>query len=144
MVIPYSLCGIERIFFKCTNIKTLKRNRLSVKSLEACLLVKQQYGEKNFQFPEEVFNMFLMDRKIETPLRKETKDQLKSTEQTNLNQIQESLVHKMEVEENIETLNNGLIDIQNPLSQIGESFIKATASGFENFFKISVMMPLIE
>ena len=46
IVTPYSSCPLERTFSKCTDIKTIKRNRLSLKCLEGCLLIKQKYGEK--------------------------------------------------------------------------------------------------
>ena len=45
MVVPYSSCSLERIFSQFRDIKTIKRNRLTVKSLEACLLLKQKYGD---------------------------------------------------------------------------------------------------
>jgi len=41
-VLPYSSVSIERKFSELTDIKTLKRNRLSVENLQACLFVKQE------------------------------------------------------------------------------------------------------
>ena len=65
MVTPYSSCSIERIFSKCKDVKTLKRNRLSTQNLESCLLIKQEYGESNFGFSEEMFSRFNESEKIE-------------------------------------------------------------------------------
>jgi len=46
-VLPYSSASIERKFSELTDIKTLKRNRLSVENLQACLFVKQEYKDED-------------------------------------------------------------------------------------------------
>lgn len=53
MVMPYSSCNIERVFSEMTDIKTLKRNKLGIRSLESCLLIKQNYGDKSFSIAEQ-------------------------------------------------------------------------------------------
>jgi len=58
MVTPYSSCPLERVFSKCTDIKTLKRNRLRIQSLEACLLIKQQYLRRNFICEPSMMNSY--------------------------------------------------------------------------------------
>lgn len=44
-VFPYASVPVERIFSQLKEFKTKKRSRLTVKNLEACLLVYQAYGE---------------------------------------------------------------------------------------------------
>jgi hypothetical protein len=46
-VLPYSSVSIERKFSELTDIKTLKRNRLSAENLQACLFVKQEYKDED-------------------------------------------------------------------------------------------------
>ena len=40
--LPYSTASIERTFSRTTDIQTLKRNRIGISNLEACLFVKQE------------------------------------------------------------------------------------------------------
>ena len=54
MVMPYSSCFLERTFSKIVDIKTLKRNRLSINGLEACLLIKQEHSANEFQISQEM------------------------------------------------------------------------------------------
>jgi len=58
MVIPYSSCSVERTFSQCLDIKTLKRNRLSVGNLEACLLVKQEYGNRKVDYDSKMIENY--------------------------------------------------------------------------------------
>ena len=58
MVIPSSSCNIERVFSVCADIKTLKRNNLTVGALEACLLVKQKYRTKSLFFESNMISDF--------------------------------------------------------------------------------------
>jgi len=46
-ILPYSTVPIERKFSQLTDIKTLKRNRLSIENLQTCLFVKQEFKDKN-------------------------------------------------------------------------------------------------
>jgi len=45
--LPYSTVKIERCFSIATDVKTIKRNNLSSGSLQACLLAKQEFKDKN-------------------------------------------------------------------------------------------------
>jgi len=45
--LPYSTASIERNFSQLLDIKTIKRNRLGIENTEACLLIKQEYRNKN-------------------------------------------------------------------------------------------------
>lgn len=84
MVIPYSSCSIERIFSHCTDIKTIKRNRLSATTLEACLLLKQESNGQTFNFTPQMFARFQTrnsaerSTNIELPInrREETTDRI--------------------------------------------------------------------
>jgi len=51
MVFPFSSCELERTFAKCTDIKTIQTNRLTIPDLKACLFVKQEYGDQYFTYP---------------------------------------------------------------------------------------------
>lgn len=59
-VLPYSTVSIERKFSQLTDIKTLKRNRLSVENLQACLFVKQEFKDEKLR--EEIFERFLSEK----------------------------------------------------------------------------------
>ena len=48
-VLPYSTAAIERTFSAMANVKTTKRNRLTVLRLQAYLLVKQDYEKQEFE-----------------------------------------------------------------------------------------------
>lgn len=65
MVLPYSSCSIERTFSKLTDIKTLKRNRLSVECLEACLLVKQEFCGSTLSFTSSMLNKYHLKEDVE-------------------------------------------------------------------------------
>lgn len=57
-VLPYSTVPIERKFSQITDIKTVRRNRLSTESLEGCLLFKQEYGDNDAIYTEELINAY--------------------------------------------------------------------------------------
>jgi hypothetical protein len=52
--LPYSSASVERKFSEAGDIKTIKRNRLQVKSVEACLLCKQEFTGKDFCLNAEI------------------------------------------------------------------------------------------
>ncbi len=56
-VLSYSSVPIERKFSQLTDIKTLKRNRLSVENLQACLFVKQEHHDE--QITEEMIRAYM-------------------------------------------------------------------------------------
>jgi len=56
MVMPYSSCFLERTFSKIFDITTLKRNRLTIKGLEACLLIKQEFNDNKLHISQEMLN----------------------------------------------------------------------------------------
>ncbi len=53
-VLPYSTVNIERCFSTATDIKTIKRNNISVGALQACLLAKQEFSDNFITFPSEM------------------------------------------------------------------------------------------
>ena len=63
-VLPCSSVPIERRFSCATDVKTIKRNNLSVESIEACLLSKQFFGNKDFYFTEEMQEKYKTVRKL--------------------------------------------------------------------------------
>ena len=46
-VLPYSSVQVERIFSAMKDIKNVKRNRLSIDNVEACLLGYQAFNNEN-------------------------------------------------------------------------------------------------
>ena len=58
MVFPFSSCSIERIFSQCTDIKTIKRNKLGISNLEACLMIKQEFGDSFIDLPPHIIEKF--------------------------------------------------------------------------------------
>ena len=71
--LPYSSVSIERAFSSALNIKTLKRNQLNVESLKGCLLVKQNFNDKELEFTQDLINRYedCMKRETETNLQEE-------------------------------------------------------------------------
>jgi len=53
-VLPYSSVQVERIFSAMKDIKNVKRNRLSIDNVEACLLGYQAFNNENIFFNEEI------------------------------------------------------------------------------------------
>jgi hypothetical protein len=53
-VLPYSTVNIERGFSVATDIKTIKRNNISVGALQACLLAKQEFSDNLITFPSKM------------------------------------------------------------------------------------------
>lgn len=53
--LPYSSASIERNFSVMGDIKTIKRNKLSLPNLEACLLTKQALSKPN-ESDEDIFS----------------------------------------------------------------------------------------
>lgn len=53
-LLPYSTCSVERTFSGVKNIKTEKRNKLKVGKVEAALLYKQDFKEKEGKAGKEV------------------------------------------------------------------------------------------
>jgi len=68
MVMPYSSCFIERIFSKIVDIKTLKRNRLGIQGLEACLLIKQEFGDDGLEISPEMLAKYNKSNSINSKL----------------------------------------------------------------------------
>ncbi len=56
--LPSSSASIERLFSELGNIVTVKRNRLSVENIEACLYIRQEYKENKNYFKKEMYNMY--------------------------------------------------------------------------------------
>ena len=54
LVLPHSTVSVERIFSNMKDIKTIKRKRLTVENLEACVLCYQNIGRKAFIFSEDL------------------------------------------------------------------------------------------
>jgi len=52
LTLPHSTVSVERIFSNIKDIKTIKRNRLTVENLEACVLCYQNIGKKSFIFAD--------------------------------------------------------------------------------------------
>jgi len=57
--IQYTSASIERLFSDMGNIVTVKRNRLTVENIEACLLIRQEKREKENYFTPEMFKVHL-------------------------------------------------------------------------------------
>jgi len=57
--LPYSTVSLERCFSQGTDIKTIKRNNISVGNLEACLLVKQHSEEELVSLTEQIVSKAL-------------------------------------------------------------------------------------
>jgi len=57
--LPYSSVNVERAFSIATDIKTIKRNNLSVESLQACLFIKQESNEdQNIPITDEILSAY--------------------------------------------------------------------------------------
>jgi len=56
--ISYSSASVERLFSTMKDIITLKRNRLTLDNLESCLLLKQEFHEKDDYFTAEMYNLY--------------------------------------------------------------------------------------
>ncbi len=101
---PYSTAGLERTFSKVTDIKTIKRNRLDTKNLEACLLIKQEYGDEELEFTADILDRYSnRERKtklVEISLKDENQNKLIATDIKNLGEEE-----KME-EESVTALQN--------------------------------------
>ena len=57
-VLPYSSVEVERIFSAMKDIKNVKRNRLSLDNVEACLGYQYFKSEKNF-FNQEIIEAYM-------------------------------------------------------------------------------------
>ena len=57
-VLPFSTVSLERSFSVLTDIKTIKRNRLCVKNLQACLLIKQDFKDGEITINEEMLSAY--------------------------------------------------------------------------------------
>ncbi len=57
-MLPYSTASIERNFSTLGDVKTIKRNRLQIESLEACLLCKEDILHHNFRFNSEMIENY--------------------------------------------------------------------------------------
>jgi hypothetical protein len=55
--LPYSSVSLERRFSQLTDIKTVKRNRLLVENLQACLLIEQEFRDDRLS--EEILERYL-------------------------------------------------------------------------------------
>jgi len=56
--LPYSSASIERLFSEIGKIVTVKRNRLSIQNIEACIFVRQEYKGKTNYFTKEMCNKY--------------------------------------------------------------------------------------
>lgn len=121
LVVPYSSCSLERTFAKCNDIKTLKRNRLSISNLESCLLIKQEYGTLYFEFSPDMFSRFNKNLKINesTP----TENEIQITEI-----VQEKSENEMEIEGETSNVSPTYV------SQVTESIFHAATKSFEKIF----------
>ncbi len=135
---PYSTAGLERTFSKVTDIKTIKRNRLDTKNLEACLLIKQEYGDKELEFTTDVLDRY-SNRERKTKLfeishKDENQNELIATDIKNLKEEEE----KME-EESYTTLQN-IAQSLNPEFSDSNNFKQEYAKKkemFENMMSLS-------
>ena len=138
-VFPYSTVSIERSFSSITDIKTIKRNRLGVRNLEACLLIKQDFGQNDIPLTSDIVQKYstlndglsLSSKKITTTL--DTKilekiDELQDEERLNFEQ-----------EENKDDKNE-----ENYVEQFGEpsiisklfyDYMNSAKSNFHNLLK---------
>jgi len=57
-VLPHSSVPVERIFSTMKDIKTIKRNRLTTQSLEACLLGYQHFNTEQVEITDEMLNNY--------------------------------------------------------------------------------------
>lgn len=121
LVIPYSSCSIERVFSMSNDIKTLKRNRLSVSNLESCLLIKQEFGISNFEFSEDMFSRFNKGFQLEELTPTKTEPQI-------IEKFQEKFENEMEIEEDNKSTKNTL-DVA---SQFSQSIFHAATKFFHN------------
>ena len=59
-VLPHSSVEVERVFSKVRDVKTFKRNRLSVESLEVCLLGYQAFKSEKLHITEGMLDRFTL------------------------------------------------------------------------------------
>jgi len=64
LVLPYSSVPVERVFSSLKDIKTPKRNRLTVFNLEACLLGYQAFKSQSFNITEEMVQNYVHKKKL--------------------------------------------------------------------------------
>jgi len=126
LVIPYSSCCIERVFSKYKDIKTIKRNRLSISNLESCLLIKQEYGSANFEFSSDMFLRYKQP-KLDQFL-------LENNEFSGAEKKQEKSENLMELEGDDQALKRPLDSNPAYVSQLTESIFKAATESFEKIF----------
>src|SRR5690349_746698 len=60
MTLPHSLVCVERMFSKLHNIKTLRRNRLTVENLEACILNFEHFGFVSIHIIDQMKSNYLL------------------------------------------------------------------------------------
>jgi len=63
-VLPYSSVQVERVFSAMKDIKNVKRNRLSLDNVEACLLGYQAFGNENIFFNEEIIEAYTNKKQV--------------------------------------------------------------------------------
>jgi hypothetical protein len=81
-LMPYSSRSLERVFFQCGAIKTIKRNRLSVESLEAVLLIKQAFEDSKVQVTSQMIGHYWESKKSKS-VPTHSKDQQPVVEKSN-------------------------------------------------------------
>jgi len=109
---PYSTAGLERTFSKVTDIKTIKRSRLDTKNLEACLLIKQEYGDKELEFTADVLDRY-SNRERKTKLfeisqRDENQNELIATDIKNLEEEEKMKEESVTALQNIAILSKSM------------------------------------
>ena len=69
MTLPHSSVCVERIFSKLRDIKTLKRNRLSIENLEACIINFEHFETAQIHIVDQMKIDYLKSRiqKVENP-----------------------------------------------------------------------------
>ncbi len=56
--LPFSSASIERLFSELGNIVTVKRNRLSIQNIEACIYIRQEYKGNTSYFTKEMIKKY--------------------------------------------------------------------------------------
>jgi len=136
--LPYSTSSIERNFSVLKDIKTIKRNRLSVQNLEACLLSKQEFFHSELQFTQKMFEKYdeIMHPKLLN--QNEGQMQIEKAEENHTQLDKEGLVEVLTKEEekfDLSQSNYPLSSYAN--SPIDREVVESAKSLFNSFLHFS-------
>jgi len=139
--LPYSTVPIERAFSTLTDVKTIKRNKLSVESIESCLLCKQEFKDEKFCFSEDMilrYEKALKEKKKATIIQ-----QKKNLPSSQINTVSEcppvnlsQSPEKIEIETEQEPLKN--------FETMFKTYMENAKVQFFNFFSSPLEMPQTE